>query len=87
MVDDSTRSAARDAAAPADERAAAIRFITRNVSDEETAAVTAVLLAVLDEGPAPTRIAEPGRSAWVRSAPVLRAPISVGPGEWARSLR
>lgn len=87
MVDDSTRSAARDAAAPADERAAAIRFITRNVSDEETAAVTAVLLAVLDEGPAPIRIAEPGRSAWVRSAPVLRAPISVGPGEWARSLR
>lgn len=87
MVDDSIRTAARDAAAPADARAADIRFVTRNVSEEETAAVTAVLLAVLDEGAASALVEEPRRSAWVRSAPILRAPLSIGPGEWVRSAR
>jgi hypothetical protein len=87
MADDSTRTSARDAAAPVDERAAAIRFITKEVSEEETAAVTAVLLALLDEGEASVRVEEPRRSAWVRSAPILRAPLSIGPGEWVRSVR
>jgi hypothetical protein len=87
MADDSTRTSAGDAAVPADERAAAIRFITKDVTEEETAAVTAVLLALLDEGAASVHVEEPRRSAWVRSAPILRAPLSTGPGEWVRSVR
>ena len=47
MVDDSTAGGA--GADEADARADAIRFVTRDVSDEEAAAVTAVLLAALDE--------------------------------------
>lgn len=87
MVDESTHAGAADAAASADERGAAIRFVTRAVTEEETAAVTAVLLAVLDESATSVRVEEPRRSAWVRSAPILRAPISTGPGEWIRSAR
>ena len=72
-------------AAEGDERAAALRFITRGVSDEEAAAVTAVVLAALDEGVPDAIAEEPGRDRWVRSSGALRAPIAVGPGNWARS--
>ena len=69
-----------------DERADTIRFVTRDVSDEEAAAVTAVVLAALDDA-AGAPVAEPARDPWVRSAGSLRAPFPVGPGRWARSTR
>ena len=69
-----------------DERADAIRFVTRDVSDEEAAAVTAVVLAALDDA-AGAPVAEAARDPWVRSAGSLRAPFPVGPGRWARSAR
>ena len=84
MVDDNTAgSAGTD---EADARAAAIRFVTRDVSDEEAAAVTAVLLATLDETTVAAYV-EPARNAWVRSAGALRTPLAVGPGEWGRTGR
>jgi len=86
MTDHPNSSGARDAAAP-DERATAIRFVTHDVTPEETAAVTAVLLAVLDEAPSSAALGEPRRGAWVRSAGAVRTPIAVGPGEWVRSAR
>ncbi|GAA1840541.1 acyl-CoA carboxylase epsilon subunit [Agromyces salentinus] len=65
--DESTPEA--DAAAAA----AAIRFITRNVTDEEAAAVTAVLVAALEEQSDATVPADPRRGAWVRSSGSLSA--------------
>ena len=71
MVDDSTAGGA--GADEADVRADAIRFVTRDVSDEEAAAVTAVLLAALDEAadqrrPSPTRPARVGAERSARFA-------------------
>jgi hypothetical protein len=68
-----------------DERAAALRFETRTVTPEDAAAVTAVLLAALDEESAVEASVDPGRSAWVRSGGAVRRPIEVGPGRWARN--
>ncbi|KRE26024.1 acyl-CoA carboxylase epsilon subunit [Agromyces sp. Soil535] len=85
MIDDITAGA--PTADEADARADAIRFVTRDVSDEEAAAVTAVLLAALEEGTAAAPVAEPARAPWVQSAGALRTPFPVGPGNWVRSAR
>jgi hypothetical protein len=78
----------RDSGADSDARVDAIRFVTGHVSDEEAAAVTAVLLAALDEAAGPASLAEePRRDAWVRSGHALRSPIEVGRGAWTRSAR
>ncbi|KQZ08747.1 hypothetical protein ASD23_10220 [Agromyces sp. Root1464] len=68
-----------------DERAAALRFETRVVTPEDAAAVTAVLLAALDEQTAGEASADPGRSAWIRSGGAMRRPLEVGPGRWVRA--
>ncbi|WP_308796756.1 acyl-CoA carboxylase epsilon subunit [Agromyces silvae] len=61
-----------------------LRFLT-DVSAEEAAAVTAVLVAVLaDRGAAPEAPARPrdtGR--WVRAAGATRTPFQPGPGRWS----
>jgi len=85
MIDDITAGA--PGSDEADARVDTIRFVTRDVSDEEAAAVTAVLLAALDEGTAVAPVAEPARNPWVQSAGALRAPFPVGPGSWGRSAR
>ena len=85
MVDDIT--AGGTGADEADVRADAIRFVTRDVSDEEAAAVTAVLLAALDEAATIAPVADPARNAWVQSGRALRTPLDVGPGAWGRSGR
>ena len=85
MVDDSTAGGA--GADEADARADAIRFVTRDVSDEEAAAVTAVLLATLDESATSAPVVDPARNAWVQSARALRTPFAVGPGAWGRAGR
>lgn len=86
-MDDETRSGIRPADTEADVRAADLRFVTRSVTDAEAAAVTAVVLAALDDAGAATSVAEPARDRWVRSAHALRSPIVVGPGNWSRSGR
>ncbi|HEY6800823.1 MAG TPA: acyl-CoA carboxylase epsilon subunit [Agromyces sp.] len=76
-----------DATVDADARAAQLRFVTRDVSHEEAAAVTAVVLASLDEHTGEASEPEPTRDPWVRSGRALRAPLEVGPGAWKRSAR
>lgn len=84
MTDDITTGGA--GSGEGDERAAAIRFVTRGVTDEEAAAVTAVLLAALDVGGVEAAAAEePARDRWVQSSGAMRSPVPVGPGNWARS--
>jgi hypothetical protein len=85
MVDDNSAGGA--GTDEADARAAAIRFVTRDVGDEEAAAVTAVLLAALDETAVAASGAEPARNAWVQSAGALRTTLPVGPGAWGRTGR
>ena len=74
-----------DADTEADARAADLRFVTPNVTHEEAAAVTAVLLAVIDEQAVEASVTEPTRDRWVGSGRALRSPIAVGNGNWARS--
>jgi hypothetical protein len=60
--------------------AASIRFVTKGVTPEEVAAVTAVLTAALREqsrAPEP-RIPQRGPSPWARSARSLRQPLVGG---------
>lgn len=62
-----------------------LKFLTRDVSAEEAAAVTAVLVsAVHDEQAAPP---PPARSEWAHPRSALRPPIDVGPRRWAYSAR
>ncbi|HET8778794.1 MAG TPA: acyl-CoA carboxylase epsilon subunit [Agromyces sp.] len=76
-----------DEGADADARAADLRFVTRGVSHEEAAAVTAVVLASLEEGTGEASDPEPARDPWVRSGRALRSGIEVGSGAWSRSVR
>jgi hypothetical protein len=84
-MDDSTRPGKTPTGAEADPRAAELRFVTHGITDEEAAAVTAVLLAALDDDAEAASAPEPARNPWVRSARALRAPLQVGPGNWSRS--
>lgn len=61
-----------------------IRFVTRGVTAEEIAAVTAVLTAAAAEQAAAASGARPaaGPDAWARSQRQLRSPLSPGPGAW-----
>jgi hypothetical protein len=68
-------------------RAVEIRFVSRRVAAEDAAAVTAVLLATIDEETPTAAGGEPGRDPWVRSAGALRTSIDVGHGRWQRAAR
>ncbi|GAA1059507.1 acyl-CoA carboxylase epsilon subunit [Agromyces bracchium] len=62
-----------------------LRFLTREVTAEESAAVTAVLAATVrdaqgDHEPTP-------RNDWSHPRNALRPRIEVGPGRWAASAR
>ncbi|GAA2040931.1 hypothetical protein GCM10009819_28230 [Agromyces tropicus] len=64
-----------------------LRFATRDVTAEEAAAVTAVLVAAVrehqhDAAPEPAR-----RSDWSHPRTALRPRIEVGPGRWVGSAR
>ncbi len=61
-----------------------IRFVTRGVTPEEVAAVTAVLTAAAAEQAAAAKDARPqaGPDAWQRSSRSLRTPLVPGPGAW-----
>ena len=86
-MSDVPRSGNAPSDAEVDARAAELRFVTPGLTDEEAAAVTAVVLAALDEGRGAESVAEPGRNPWVRSAGALRSPFEVGPGNWSRATR
>jgi len=86
-MNDVTRSGNLRPDTETDARVAELRFVTRELTDEETAAVTAVVLGVLDEDAGAASLAEPARNPWVRSAHALRAPLQVGPNSWSRSAR
>lgn len=55
-----------------------------NVSPEELAAVTAVLVAAVGEQAASERLAVPAPDAWAANQRGLRQPIRPGPGRWQR---
>jgi hypothetical protein len=59
-----------------------IRFTTKNVTDTEIAAVTAVISAAVREQADDLAEPTPAPSAWARSQRVLRAPIVPAPGAW-----
>jgi hypothetical protein len=62
-----------------------LKFLSRGVSAEEAAAVTAVLAATVhDEQAAPPPA---GRSEWAHPRSALRPYIEVGPRRWAHSAR
>ena len=61
-----------------------IQFVTRGVTPEEIAAVTAVLTAAAAEQQAASRAARSttGPDAWERSQRALRQPLQPGTGAW-----
>ncbi len=61
-----------------------LRFVTRGVTAEEIAAVTAVLTAAAAEqaAAADTSRPAPATDAWARSQRNLRSTLQPGPGAW-----
>ncbi|MBW8872321.1 MAG: hypothetical protein JF618_09220 [Leifsonia sp.] len=61
-----------------------LRFVTRGVTPEEIAAVTAVLTAAAAEQAAAAREArtEHGPDGWARTQRSLRGELRPGPGAW-----
>jgi hypothetical protein len=57
---------------------------SRNVTPEEVAAVTAVLVTAVGEQAASERLPPAGPDAWAASQRGLRQPIHPGPGRWQR---
>ncbi|GLU90664.1 acyl-CoA carboxylase epsilon subunit [Agromyces sp. NBRC 114283] len=65
-----------------------LRFVDRRPpTPAETAAVIAVVTAVLEEHTPEASVAPAGRDEWVRSGSALRRPVETGQGRWQRSLR
>ena len=62
-----------------------LKFLSRGVSAEEAAAVTAVLVATVHDEPA--ALPSAGRSEWAHPRSALRPPIEVGPRRWTHSAR
>lgn len=62
-------------------RAAEVRILAGNPTEEEIAAVTAVLTAALDQLAAEERRHDPGITPWQRSQRRMRDPLV--PGTWA----
>ncbi|NEN06987.1 hypothetical protein G3T36_14070 [Diaminobutyricibacter tongyongensis] len=65
------------------EDAGEITFVTRGVTADEVAAVTAVLTAAIAERAADRAVRSPrGASAWERSQRALRSPLTPSDGSW-----
>ncbi len=68
-----------------------LRFVAGSPSDEEVAAVAAVLTAAIEElaerGGEASGPQRPGTSAWSRSQRALRTPLQPGPGRWVHEGR
>lgn len=63
---------------------AVIRFTAGNPTDEEIAAVVAVLSA---QATAPPAVPEQQRSGWAAYWRTVKAPIQPGPGQWQAVVR
>lgn len=61
-----------------------LRITAGNPTDEELAAVTAVLAAAVEQGASAgaTEAVVPAPSAWERSGRAIRRPVAVGTGRW-----
>ncbi|CAO1652944.1 acyl-CoA carboxylase subunit epsilon [Salinibacterium sp. NSLL150] len=65
-----------------------IRIVSRNVTPEEAAAVTAVVRAALLESAELAGADETAPiTAWARSQRPIRQPLTPGPGAWKASAR
>lgn len=65
-----------------------IRIVSKNVTPEEIAAVTAVVQAALVESAENAGSDEaPPVSAWARAQRPIRQPLTPGPGAWTASAR
>ncbi|MBH0023531.1 acyl-CoA carboxylase epsilon subunit [Salinibacterium sp. SWN248] len=65
-----------------------IRIVSRNVTTEEAAAVTAVVRAALLESAELAGADEMAPiTAWARSQRPIRQPLTPGPGAWKASAR
>ncbi|MGH3912218.1 MAG: acyl-CoA carboxylase subunit epsilon [Pseudonocardiaceae bacterium] len=63
-----------------------LRIVRGKPSDEEIAALTAVVVGMACTGPEHVPSPEPGRrSVWADPAPRLRAPLHPGPDAWRTS--
>ena len=65
--------------------ASPIRVVSRNATDLDIAAVTAVVTAALEELSAEQAAMPAEISAWSRSQRGLRSTLHPGPGAWRRS--
>ncbi|MGO3886930.1 MAG: acyl-CoA carboxylase subunit epsilon [Mycetocola sp.] len=62
-----------------------IRITSGSPTEEEVAAVTALLSALASESDAlGAHVETPVESAWTRSQRSLRSPLAQGPGRWQR---
>jgi hypothetical protein len=67
----------------ADAQVLDLRVVTGRPTDEELAAVTAVLhAAVTEQAATPEPLAVPDGRHWQRANGFLRGPLVPGPGEW-----
>lgn len=62
-----------------------IRFVSGNPTDEEIAAVVAVITA--QSASAQSQEADPPRSGWAAYWRTVKAPIQPGPGNWQAAVR
>ena len=70
-------------ASAADGAPATLRILSPGATEEEVAAVTAVLHSALDELAGGMSVEGEARvSAWQRSQRSVRAPLTPGPGAW-----
>ncbi|GAA1055621.1 hypothetical protein GCM10017608_22750 [Agromyces luteolus] len=68
-----------------DAEALELRFLTRDVTADEAAAVTAVLVTTVREARGEHEV--PSRNDWSHPRNALRPRVEVGPGRWAASAR
>ena len=64
-----------------------LRILSRGITPEEAAAVTAVLVAAVAEEAEHAAVDKPVPSEWASPRRALRRPIEVGPGRWTHSAR
>ncbi|RZS57384.1 acyl-CoA carboxylase epsilon subunit-like protein [Microcella putealis] len=80
--EDARGAGIEDGAAPL-----SLRFVAGNPSDEELAAIQVVIAAVAAERAAlGAEPVAPPVNFWERSARVMRAPLTAGPGQWRASV-
>jgi hypothetical protein len=70
-----------------DDLAVDLRILSRGITSEEAAAVTAVLVAAVAEEAEHAAVEKPAPNEWANPRHALRRPVEVGPGRWTHSIR